>query len=227
MLHEFYRSGSRAPAYNSIVASGENACILHYDVNDAEINEGDLVLIDAGCEYAYYASDITRTFPASGSFSKEQRAIYDIVLRANLAAIDKVRPGVTYNVPHEASVKIITAGLIKLGLIKETLAQAIKQERYRDFFMHKVGHWLGLDVHDVGDYRIDGDWRLLEPGMVTTIEPGIYIAPDNRKVAKKWRGIGVRIEDDVLVTKNEPKVLSKNAPKEVDEIESLMAQAIH
>jgi len=227
MLHDFYRNGSRAPAYNSIVASGDNACILHYDVNDAEIKDGDLVLIDAGCEYAYYASDITRTFPASGKFSPEQKAIYDIVLRANLAAIDRVRPGVSWNEPHETSVKIITAGLIKLGLIKGPLGQAIKKEAYRDFFMHKVGHWLGIDVHDVGDYRIDGDWRLLEPGMVTTIEPGIYIAPDNKKVAKKWRGIGIRIEDDVLVTKNDPKVLSKDAPKEVGEIESLMTQAVH
>jgi len=227
LLHEFYRSGSRAPAYNSIVASGENACILHYDVNDAEIKDGDLVLIDAGCEYAYYASDITRTFPANGKFSPEQKAIYDIVLRANHAAIDVVRPGVAWDEPHNVSVKIITAGLIKLGLIKGPLGQAIKQDSYRDFYMHKVGHWLGMDVHDVGDYRIDGDWRLLEPGMVTTIEPGIYIAPDNRKVAKKWRGIGVRIEDDVLVTRNDPKVLSKNAPKEVGEIESLMAKAVH
>ncbi len=227
LLHEFYRSGSRAPAYNSIVASGENACILHYDVNDAEIKDGDLVLIDAGCEYAYYASDITRTFPANGKFSPEQKAIYDIVLRANHAAIDVVRPGVAWDEPHNVSVKIITAGLIKLGLIKGPLGQAIKQDSYREFYMHKVGHWLGMDVHDVGDYRIDGDWRLLEPGMVTTIEPGIYIAPDNRKVAKKWRGIGVRIEDDVLVTRNDPKVLSKNAPKEVGEIESLMAKAVH
>ncbi|MBL4820559.1 MAG: Xaa-Pro aminopeptidase [Gammaproteobacteria bacterium] len=227
MLHEFYRSGSRAPAYNSIVASGDNACILHYDVNDAEVADGDLVLIDAGCEFAYYASDVTRTFPANGTFSPEQKAIYEIVLKANLAAIDVVRPGVAWDEPHNITVKIITSGLIKLGIIKGSLAQAIKKETYKDFYMHKAGHWLGLDVHDVGDYRIDDKWRLLEPGMVTTIEPGIYIAPDNRKVASKWRGIGVRIEDDVLVTRTDPKVLSKGVPKEIKEIESLMTQTTH
>jgi Xaa-Pro aminopeptidase len=227
LLHEFYRSGSRAPAYNSIVAAGDNACILHYDVNNAEVKDGDLVLIDAGCEYGYYASDITRTFPANGQFSDEQKAIYDIVLKANLASIEAVRPGVAWDEPHNISVKIITAGLVKFGLIKGTVAQAIKKEAYRDFFMHKVGHWLGIDVHDVGDYRIDGHWRLMEPGMVTTIEPGIYIAPDNKKVAKKWRGIGVRIEDDVLVTKKGPQVLSKDAPKHSSEIEALMQRTAH
>jgi len=227
LLHEFYRSGSRYPAYNSIVAAGENACILHYDTNTAEIKDGDLVLIDAGCEYAHYASDITRTFPASGEFSAEQRAVYDIVLEANLAAIEAVRPGVAYDEPHNVSVKVITAGLIRLGLIKGPLSQAIKKEAYRDFYMHRVGHWLGMDVHDVGDYRIDGKWRLLEPGMVTTIEPGIYIAPDNKKVAKKWRGIGIRIEDDVLVTRKGPRVLSKDVPKDADQIEALMAKRVH
>ena len=200
-----------------------NACILHYDTIDAEIKDGDLVLIDAGCEYQHYASDITRTFPASGTFSPEQRAIYDIVLKANLAAIEAIKPGVAYDEPHNTSVKVITAGLIKLGLIKGTPAKAIKEEAYRDFYMHRVGHWLGMDVHDVGDYRIDGNWRQFEPGMVTTIEPGIYIAPDNRKVAKKWRGIGIRIEDDVLVTRKGHKVLSKDVPKEADAIEALMA----
>jgi Xaa-Pro aminopeptidase len=227
MLHEFYRNGSRFPAYNSIVAAGRNACILHYDTNNAEIRDGDLVLIDAGCEYQHYASDITRTFPASGTFSPEQRAIYDVVLKANLAAIEAVRPGVPYDEPHNVSVKVITTGLIKLGLIKGTPGKAIKEEAYRDFYMHRVGHWLGMDVHDVGDYRIDGNWRLLEPGMVTTIEPGIYIAPDNRKVASKWRGIGIRIEDDVLVTRNGYKVLSKDVPKAAEEIEALMAGKPH
>lgn len=222
LLHEFYRNGSRFPAYSSIVASGDNACILHYDTNNAAIKEGDLVLIDAGCEYGHYASDITRTFPASGRFSPEQRAIYEIVLEANLASIDAVRPGVSWDEPHNVSVKVITAGLIRLGLVKGPLSQAIKKEAYRDFFMHRVGHWLGIDVHDVGDYRIDGNWRLLEPGMVTTIEPGIYIAPDNRKVPRKWRGIGVRIEDDVLVTKKGPRVLTGDAPKDVAAIETLM-----
>jgi len=226
MLHEFYRSGSRHPAYNSIVASGVNACILHYDTNEDEIQDGDLILIDAGCEFAHYASDITRTFPANGKFSVEQKAIYEIVLKANLAAIDAVRAGNTWDEPHRIAVKIITSGLIRLGLLEGPLGRAVKQETFRDFYMHRTGHWLGIDVHDVGDYRIDGNWRLLEPGMVTTIEPGIYIAPDNKRVAKKWRGIGVRIEDDVLVTKNGPKVLSKDAPKEVKEIESLMKPSL-
>ena len=227
LLHEFYRNGSRHPAYSSIVASGANACILHYDTNQEEVCDGDLVLIDAGCEYGHYASDITRTFPANGKFSAEQKAIYNIVLKANLAAIDAVRAGNTWDEPHNISVRIITSGLIRLGLLEGPLRRAIKQETYRDFYMHRVGHWLGIDVHDVGDYRIDGNWRLLEPGMVTTIEPGIYIAPDNKRVPRKWRGIGVRIEDDVLVTKNGPKVLSKDAPKEIKEIESLMNPTLH
>lgn len=223
--YAFMRGGSRAPAYNSIVAAGDNACILHYDRNDAEVKDGDLVLIDAGCEYQYYASDITRTFPANGTFNPQQRAIYELVLKAQDAAIAAVQPGAAWDAPHNASVKIITQGLIKLGLIEGTPAQAIKAEAYRDFYMHRVGHWIGIDVHDVGDYKIDSEWRLLEPGMVTTIEPGIYIAPDNKKVPKKWRGIGVRIEDDVLVTKKGNRVLTTGIPKTVDEIEAFMAQA--
>jgi Xaa-Pro aminopeptidase len=223
--YAFMRGGSRAPAYNSIVAAGENACILHYDRNDAEVKDGDLILIDAGCEYHYYASDITRTFPANGTFNPQQRAIYELVLAAQDAAIAAVQPGAAWNEPHDASVKVITQGLIKLGLIEGTLAQALKAEAYRDFYMHRVGHWIGIDVHDVGDYKIDDAWRLLEPGMVTTIEPGIYIAPDNKNVPKKWRGIGVRIEDDVLVTKKGNRVLTTGIPKTVDEIETFMAQA--
>lgn len=223
--YAFMRGGSRAPAYNSIVAAGDNACILHYDRNDAEVKDGDLVLIDAGCEYQYYASDITRTFPANGTFNPQQRAIYELVLKAQDAAIAAVQPGAAWDAPHNASVKTITQGLIKLGLIEGTPAQAIKAEAYRDFYMHRVGHWIGIDVHDVGDYKIDSEWRLLEPGMVTTIEPGIYIAPDNKKVPKKWRGIGVRIEDDVLVTKKGNRVLTTGIPKTVDEIEAFMAQA--
>ncbi|MEX2132469.1 MAG: M24B family metallopeptidase, partial [Pseudohongiellaceae bacterium] len=176
-----------------------------------------------GCEFGHYASDITRTFPANGKFSSEQKAIYEIVLQANLAAIAAVKPGTAWDEPHNISVRIITAGLVKLGLLKGKVNELIKKEAYRDFYMHRVGHWLGLDVHDVGDYKIDDKWRLLEPGMVTTIEPGIYIAPDNKKVGKKWRGIGVRIEDDVLVTRKGHKVLSKDAPKTVADIESLMA----
>tara|TARA_B100001245_G_scaffold48101_1_gene31673 strand:+ start:7641 stop:8963 length:1323 start_codon:yes stop_codon:yes gene_type:complete len=227
LLYAFARNGSRAPAYASIVGSGDNACILHYDSNKAEIKEGDLVLIDAGCEYEYYASDITRTFPANGKFSAEQRAIYEIVLKAQKVAIEAVKPGASWDAPHNASVKVITEGLVKLGLLKGRPTQLIKSEAYKDFYMHRVGHWLGMDVHDVGNYKIDDKWRLLEPGMVTTIEPGIYIAPDNAKVTKKWRGIGVRIEDDVLVTKTGYKVLSTGIPKTVQEIESFMANPVH
>jgi len=225
LLYAFTRNGSRAPAYNSIVASGENACILHYNTNDAEVKEGDLILIDAGCEYEYYASDITRTFPATGKFSPEQKAIYEIVLAAQDAAIDAVAPGRSWDEPHIASVKVITQGLIKLGILKGKLSQLIKAEAYRDFYMHRVGHWIGMDVHDVGDYKIDDHWRLLEPGMVTTIEPGIYISPGNKNVEKRWRGIGVRIEDDILVTKQGNKILSKGIPKTVEEIESFMSSA--
>jgi len=224
LLYAFTKSGSRAPAYNSIVAAGNNACILHYTSNQAKIKDGDLVLIDAGCEYDCYASDITRTFPANGTFSPEQKAIYDIVLKAQLAAIKEVKPGASWNKPHDVSVKVIVQGLVKLGLLKGKPGQLIKDEAYREFYMHKVGHWLGIDVHDVGDYKIDGKWRLMEAGMVTTIEPGIYIAPDNRKVPKKWRGIGIRIEDDVLVTKTGNRILSNGIPKTVKEIEKFMTR---
>ncbi len=227
LLFAFTRNGSRAPAYTSIVAAGENACILHYDRNDAEVKAGDLVLIDAGCEYEYYASDITRTFPANGKFSPEQKAIYEVVLKAQLAAIEALAPGVSWDEPHKISVKTITRGLVKLGLLKGRLSQLIKEEAYRDFYMHRVGHWIGMDVHDVGDYKIDNSWRLLEPGMVTTIEPGIYISPDNKKVEKRWRGIGIRIEDDVLVTRQGNKILSKGIPKTIEEIESFMAKTTH
>ena len=227
LLYAFTRNGSRAPAYTSIVAAGDNACILHYIENDAEVKAGDLVLIDAGCEYDHYASDITLTFPANGNFSPEQKSIYNIVLKAQLAAIEAIRPGVPWDEPHNISVKIITQGLVRLGILKGRPSQLIKSEAYKDFYMHRIGHWIGMDVHDVGDYKIDDDWRLLEPGMVTTVEPGIYISPSNRKVPKKWRGIGVRIEDDVLITRNGNKVLSAGIPKTVQEIESFMAQPVH
>lgn len=227
LLHAFTRNGSRAPAYTSIVATGDNACILHYIENGSEVKAGDLVLIDAGCEYGHYASDITRTFPANGKFSPEQKAIYNIVLKAQLAAIEAIRPGVPWDEPHNISVKIITQGLVRLGIMNGRPSQLIKSEAYRDFYMHRIGHWIGMDVHDVGDYKIDDDWRLLEPGMVTTVEPGIYISPSNKKVPKKWRGIGVRIEDDVLITRNGNKVLSVGIPKTIQEIESFMAQTVH
>lgn len=225
LLYAFTRNGSRAPAYTSIVAAGENACVLHYNSNQDKIKDGDLVLIDAGCEFDHYASDITRTFPANGKFSPEQKAIYQIVLDAQTAAIEAIVPGAAWDAPHQASVKVIVQGLVKLGLLKGRVPTLIKNESYKDFYMHKVGHWIGMDVHDVGDYKIDDKWRLLEEGMVTTIEPGIYISPENKKVAKKWRGIGVRIEDDVLVTKNGYRILSEGVPKTVDEIETYMAES--
>ena len=223
--HTFAEHGARFPAYNSIVGSGANACVLHYTENASKMRAGDLVLIDAGCEYQGYAADITRTFPVSGQFSAEQRAIYDLVLEAQRAAIAKVRPGNTWNQPHDATVRVITRGLIKLGLLRGKERELIKAEAYREFYMHRAGHWLGLDVHDVGEYRVDGRWRQLEPGMVLTIEPGIFIAADNTKVPKCWRGIGVRIEDDVVVTEQGCDVLTGDVPKRADEIEALMFQA--
>lgn len=223
--HTFAEHGARFPAYNSIVGSGANACVLHYTENASKMRAGDLVLIDAGCEYQGYAADITRTFPVSGQFSTEQRAIYDLVLEAQRAAIAKVRPGNTWNQPHDATVRVITRGLINLGLLRGKERELIKAEAYRDFYMHRAGHWLGLDVHDVGEYRVDGRWRQLEPGMVLTIEPGIYVAADNTKVPKRWRGIGVRIEDDVVVTEQGCDVLTGDVPKRADEIEALMLQA--
>lgn len=225
LLHEFVRSGSRAPAYNNIVAGGRNACILHYVENNAVLRDGDLVLIDAGCEYEYYAADITRTFPVNGRFSKEQKALYEIVLNAQLQAIKAIKPGAAWDEPHNVTVRIITEGLVSLGLLKGNVQELIAKDAYKAFYMHRAGHWLGIDVHDVGDYKIDDKWRLMEPGMVTTIEPGIYIAPDNMDVDKKWRGIGIRIEDDVLVTRTGHRILSEGAPKTVEEIESFMAQA--
>lgn len=223
ILHEFASHGARFPAYSSIVGAGANGCILHYVENASAIRDGDLVLIDAGCEYEYYAADITRTFPANGRFSVEQRALYDVVLKAQFAAIDAVRPGNHWNQPHDETVRVITEGLVELGLLQGDVETLIRDEAYRDFYMHRAGHWLGLDVHDVGDYKVDSEWRLLEPGMVLTVEPGIYISPTNDKVEARWRGIGIRIEDDVLVTKNGCEILTAAVPKLPDEIEALMA----
>lgn len=223
LLHEFALSGARYPAYPSIVGSGTNGCILHYLENGSKIRDGDLVLIDAGCELEYYASDVTRTFPVNGRFSKEQRALYDLVLRAQAAAIEQIKPGNNWNQPHDASVKVITRGLVELGLLRGKVPSLIKREAYRTFYMHRVGHWLGLDVHDVGDYRVGDQWRQLEPGMVMTVEPGIYVSPNNTKVAKKWRGIGIRIEDDVVITADGCEVITSAVPKTVEEIEALMA----
>jgi Xaa-Pro aminopeptidase len=223
ILHECSQYGARFQAYSPIVGGGTNGCVLHYTENEAPLRDGDLVLIDAGCELECYASDITRTFPVNGRYSKAQRDLYEVVLEAQYAAIDAVRPGNHWNHPHEAAVKMLTKGLITLGLLKGRLATLIKNDAYREFYMHRTGHWLGMDVHDVGDYKVGEEWRVLEPGMVLTIEPGLYIAPGSKGIAKKWWDIGIRIEDDVLVTRDGYEVLSRDVPKEPDEIEALMA----
>lgn len=225
LMHGFMQHGSRSPAYPSIVGGGDNACILHYIDNDQPLKDGTLVLIDAGCELDCYASDITRTFPVNGKFSPEQKAVYEIVLAAQAAAIDAVRPGNHWNQPHEAAVKVLCQGLIDLGILKGTLDEVLENESYKAFYMHRTGHWLGMDVHDVGDYKVGGAWRVLEPGMVLTVEPGLYIAPDAENVDLRWRGIGIRIEDDVLVTKEGNRVLTIDVPKSVEAIEALMAGA--
>lgn len=223
LLHTFMHEGARLPAYSSIVGGGKNGCILHYVENSEILKNGDLVLIDAGAEVECYAADISRTFPVNGKYSKEQRALYDIVLAAQLAAIEQVKPGNHWNDPHEAAIKVITQGLIDIGILKGKLETNIRKETYKNFYMHRTGHWLGMDVHDVGDYKVEDEWRVLEPGMVLTVEPGLYISADHDKVAKKWHNIGIRIEDDVLVTKDGYDVLSKDVLKHPDEIEALMA----
>ncbi len=223
LIHEFIRNGARAAAYPSIVGSGANGCILHYTENQDEINDGDLLLIDAGAEYQGYASDVTRTFPASGRFSTAQRQAYDLVLAAQLAAIEEVKPGNHWNDPHDAAVRVLTEGMVELGILKGDPEELIKDQDYTKYYMHRTGHWIGMDVHDVGDYKLDGEWRMLEPGMVMTVEPGLYLPAGMRGLPKKWWNIGIRIEDDVLVTKDGYEVLSKDAPKQADEIEELMA----
>ncbi|MDH4048404.1 MAG: aminopeptidase P N-terminal domain-containing protein [Gammaproteobacteria bacterium] len=220
-LHEFRRHNATM-SYSPIVGSGENACTLHYIRNNSRLEDGDLVLIDAGCELDYYASDITRTLPVSGRFTPEQLAVYEIVLQAQLAAIDKTRVGNHWNDPHDAAVAVITRGLKKLGLLQGSLPKLIRDGAYREFFMHRTGHWIGMDVHDVGDYKVGDEWRQLESGMVTTVEPGIYITA-SRKVPARWRNIGIRIEDDVAVSSNGPDVLTGGLVKEPDAIEKLMA----
>ncbi|MCH9694363.1 MAG: aminopeptidase P N-terminal domain-containing protein [Gammaproteobacteria bacterium] len=218
--HEFRRNNAWV-SYSPIVGGGKNACILHYVENNAELQDGDLLLIDAGCELDYYASDITRTFPVSGRFSPEQRAIYEIVLQAQDAAIEKTVVGNHWNDPHDAAVKTITKGLRKLGLIEGTLPRLIKDGAYQQYYMHRTGHWIGMDVHDVGDYKVGDEWRVLENGMVTTVEPGIYL-DNSRKIPKAFRNIGVRIEDDVAITSKGPDVLSKGLARDPDDIEALM-----
>jgi Xaa-Pro aminopeptidase len=224
-LQHTFRRHDAVAAYEPIVGAGANACVLHYRANRAAIKPGDLLLIDAGAEYQGYASDITRTFPVDGRYTAPQRAIYQLVLDAQRAAIAAAQPGASWIAPHDAAVHVLAEGLLRLGLLKGTLSQALKEQSYRRFYMHKTGHWLGLDVHDVGDYRIAGEFRLLEPGMAFTVEPGLYIPPGTKGVAAKWQGIGVRIEDDVVITADGNEVLSGAAPKEIDAVEALLAQA--
>jgi Xaa-Pro aminopeptidase len=219
-IHEF-RQNDASNSYSPIVGGGKNACVLHYIDNNAELKDGDLLLIDAGCELDYYASDVTRTFPINGKFSPEQLAVYEIVLAAQEAAIEKIIVGNHWNEPHDAAVKVITKGLKKLGLLEGSLGNLIKTAAYQPFYMHRTGHWIGMDVHDVGDYKVGNKWRMLEVGMVTTVEPGIYIG-NNRKIPKAFRNIGIRIEDDVAISNKGPDILSRDLVKEPDAIESLM-----
>jgi len=221
LLHEFCRHGARHPAYTSIVAGGANACTLHYVGNDAVLNDGDLLLIDAGCELEGYAADITRTFPVSGKFSTAQKDVYEIVLAAQAAAIAAAKPGKTWNAPHDAALRVLAQGFIDLKLCKGSVDKVIEKEEYKRFYMHRTGHWLGMDVHDVGDYKVCGKWRKLEPGMVLTVEPGCYIRPTDN-VPMKLRNIGIRIEDDVVITDNGNEILTSAAPKTVADIEELM-----
>jgi Xaa-Pro aminopeptidase len=223
LLYEFKKGGASFPAYSPIVGGGANGCILHYTENNAELRDGDLLLIDAGAEIDGYASDITRTFPVNGRFSGEQRAVYEIVLGAQLAAIEQVRPGKHWNEPHETAVRVLTQGLKDLGLLKGEIDGHIENGDYKRFYMHRTGHWLGMDVHDVGDYKVAEDWRLLEPGMVLTVEPGLYIGA-GKDIPENFWHTGIRIEDDVGVTRDGCEVLSREVPKSVDEIEALMHQ---
>ena len=223
--HEFMRHGSRSSAYPPIVGAGANGCILHYTENSDLLHSGDLLLIDAGAEYEGYASDITRTFPVNGEFSAAQRQAYDLVLQAQLAAIEQVKSGNHWNEPHDAAVRVLTEGMVELGILKGAPYELLEKQTYTRYYMHRTGHWLGMDVHDVGDYKLDGEWRMLEPGMVLTVEPGLYMPANSKGLARKWWDIGIRIEDDVLVTKQGHEVLSKEAPKGADDIMELMCDA--
>ena len=223
LIYEFMRNGARFPAYPCIVGAGRNACVMHYVRNDGPLKDGDLVLIDAGCEFQYYASDVTRTFPINGRYSGVQRAVYEVVLHAQLNAIAAMKRGEHFNQPHDTAVRTMVEGLVDLKLLKGDVDELIANESYKKFCVHRSSHWLGLDVHDVGDYRVGGQWRTLEPGMVLTIEPGIYI-PDDESVPSKLRGIGVRIEDDVLVTRDGHEVLTEAAPKSIDDVEAVMRE---
>lgn len=223
LLHVFRKGGSERPAYESIVGSGPNATILHYRAGNRVLNDGELVLIDAGCELDYYASDVTRTFPVNGKFSEEQRAVYEVVLNAQKTSIDAVKPGVTLQALHDGAVRSITEGLLAIGLLEGDVDALIEDKKHEPFYMHRTSHWLGMDVHDVGRYYVDGEHRPLEPGFVLTVEPGIYIATDAEGVDERWRGIGVRIEDDVVVTARGHDVLTGDIPKEIDDVETACA----
>lgn len=223
LLHEFRKGGAQSPAYTSIVASGANACVLHYVSNEATLNDGDLLLIDAGCELDGYASDITRTFPVNGKFSGPQKAVYEMVLAAQAAAIAEVKPGNGWNAPHDAAVQVLAQGMLDLKLLTGSLAEVLEKETYRQFYMHRTGHWLGLDVHDAGDYKRGGAWRTLEPGMVLTVEPGCYIRPA-AGVPEGFANIGVRIEDDAVVTASGCDIITSGVPKTVADIEALMSR---
>jgi len=222
ILEEFTRGGSFSPAYYPIIGAGENACILHYHENDQPIKDGDLVLIDAGCEYENYASDITRTFPANGKYSAEQKAIYEIVLAAQMNVLKKIKPGLPWNALQETAIQTITEGLVSVGLLKGNISNLIEKKAYSEFYMHNIGHWLGLDTHDLGNYKPGGEWRQLAEGHVFTVEPGIYISPQ-ANVPDRWKGIGIRIEDNILVTKNGHENLTEGMPKKVEDVEALMA----
>jgi Xaa-Pro aminopeptidase len=222
-LQHVYRKNNAVASYEPIVGSGPNACVLHYRANNAPIKKGDLLLCDAGAEYGFYASDITRTWPTNGRFSNAQRELYNIVLAAQSASIAASTLGAPYDAIHRASVEVLTGGLLSLGLLKGTLKKAIESEAYRKFYMHKTGHWLGLDVHDVGEYKLAGASRQLEAGMVFTVEPGLYIAPGTPDVPEKYQGIGIRIEDDILMTTKGAEVLTDGVPREIESIEALMA----
>ena len=222
-LQFVYRKNNAVAAYEPIVGAGANACVLHYRANNAALHDGELLLVDAGAEFDNYASDITRTWPVNGVYSPAQRALYQLVLDAQKAALEKARPGKHWIAGHEAAVEVLTEGLLSLGLLKGSLKSNLAAGEYKRFYMHKTGHWIGLDVHDVGEYKVAGEFRELEPGMVFTIEPGLYIAPGSKGVPAKYQGIGIRIEDDVIITKDGHEVLTNGVPREIDAVESLLA----
>ncbi len=217
----FRAGGSPSPAYPSIVAAGENGCILHYIENNSRCQDGDLVLIDAGAEIECYASDITRTFPVNGKYSAEQRTLYELVLEAQSAAIECIKSDTVWTEYHDAALKVLSQGLLDLGLLKGSLDQVLEEKSYKRFYMHGTGHWLGMDVHDVGEYKVEEAWRVLEPGMVLTVEPGLYVTPGD-DVDERWHNIGIRIEDDVVVTKSGNEIISRDVPVDPDEIEAIM-----